>query len=298
MFMVKIIQDYIKYQKSLKEKYPLEANKVVVPTKVAEVPPSIASASVVTAPQIKKVDDAPKEPSKSFTFPATPSLPSAPPSQAKAAPSFSFGTTSAPTTAPSSIVGFGAPSTGSSTFSFNPTGSSSFAFPTSSSSFAASSTGGFGSFNLPSATNNIGDNVEGGDDGGDDEGEPILEPEKILRNENDKDEILLEVPCKLLGYSKELSEWRDKGKGSFRLTKDPTTSKKRMLVRNTMGKITFNAAFYKGMKVDRHKDSLLFSAFVARDESSKPDFQRFTLKLKAEDCSKVKAELENCIAEM
>lgn len=179
-----------------------------------------------------------------------------------------------------------------------PPSSSSFSFPTTTSSFSfptatTASSNMFGTAPAAAEKNDGGD-----EDGGDDEGEPILEPEKILRNENDKDEILLEVPCKLLGYSKELSEWRDKGKGSFRLTKDPSTSKKRMLVRNTMGKITFNAAFYKGMKVERHKDSLLFSAFVAPDESSKPDFQRFTLKLKADDCAKVKCELEKCIADM
>lgn len=50
-----------------------------------------------------------------------------------------------------------------------------------------------------------------GDDDGDDEGEPILEPEKVLRNEQDTDEILYEKDSKLMRYDKGSSEWKDNG---------------------------------------------------------------------------------------
>lgn len=148
----------------------------------------------------------------------------------------------------------------------------------------------------PLKSNN--DDEGGGEEGDDDEGEPILEPEKILRNENDKDEIMVDVPCKLMAFNKELNEWRDKGKGSFRLTKDPDSGKKRMLVRNTMGKITFNAAFFKSMKFDKSKDNLVFVAFVAKDDTSKPEMSRFMIKFKSEDVDNVKKLLEQAVAEM
>lgn len=53
----------------------------------------------------------------------------------------------------------------------------------------------------------------GEEGGGGDEGEPILAPEKVLRNEADKDVILVDVNCKLFVYNKEEKEWRDLGKG-------------------------------------------------------------------------------------
>ncbi len=260
----------------MRERFPLQLHHKKEETAQ---PGLIIPAGSTLAAAAKSLEKAPTSvPPKLDHAPAlnTFNFPSAPPTST---PSFNF------------TLGSGASNSVASSFNFS-NSSNSFSFPTSSA--------GFGTITHSSipVVKKSDEGGDGGDDEGDDEGEPILEPEKILRNENDKDEILLEVTCKLLGYSKELSEWRDKGKGSFRLTKDPLTSKKRMLVRNTMGKITFNAAFFKGMKVDRHKDSLLFSAFVSPDESSKPDFQRFTLKLKADDCEKVKLALEKCISEI
>lgn len=40
-----------------------------------------------------------------------------------------------------------------------------------------------------------------------------MAPEKVLRNEADKDVILVDVNCKLFVYNKEEKEWRDLGKG-------------------------------------------------------------------------------------
>jgi hypothetical protein len=179
-------------------------------------------------------------------------------------------------------------------FSFNPS-----AFPQSSSLVSekpagfsfATSTSGFSS----SAPKPVDD--DGGDDG--EEGEPILEPEKILKNENDTDEILVEVPAKLFGFSKTDAEWKDLGKGSFRLTKDPATDKKRLLVRNTLGKITLNAAFYKTMKIEQVKGGLKFLAVVAQaNDPSKTELKSFMIKFKEADISLVKGMMEDIISKL
>jgi hypothetical protein len=197
-----------------------------------------------------------------------------------------------PSVAPASMFSFstGAPPAAFTSFG-SASSSSGFSFPlpttvapTAPSSFSNSfGTGGF---------------TKGDDDGDDYEGEPILEPEKILRNENDKDKILVEADCKLLYFNSADQEWKDKGKGSFRLTLTPETGKKRMLVRNTMGKITFNAAFYKGMKFERSKDSIVFGAFVSVDDKSPPEFVKHILRLKKELCGKVMEMLQEAVKEV
>lgn len=91
---------------------------------------------------------------------------------------------------------------------------------------------------------------------------------------NDTDEILHEAPCKLYRYDKESKEWRDTGKGTFRITRSADTRKQRMLVRNIIGKIIFNASFYKEMTliVQEGKTSgIKFSAVVAEEETVKDD---------------------------
>ena len=41
-----------------------------------------------------------------------------------------------------------------------------------------------------------------------------MEPEKVLKNENDIDTTLHEAPCKLFRHNKEFNEWKDAGKVS------------------------------------------------------------------------------------
>ena len=107
--------------------------------------------------------------------------------------------------------------------------------------------------------------VAGGDD---DEGEPILEPEMALRNEDDKDEILYETDCRLKRLDTKAEpkpEWKDVGKGALRVTKDPDTGKKRILIREkVMGKVTLNVSFFPAQKFEkRGKHSVQFPALVA-----------------------------------
>ena len=148
------------------------------------------------------------------------------------------------------------------------------------------SSGGFGA--TPTAASG-----PSGQDGDDDEGEPIMEAEKVLRDEDDKDDIICECPCKLLRHDsgkgeKGEAEWTDVGKGSFIVTKCRETGKKRMLIRNSVGKIMFNAAFYKGMAVGRRGNNMLsFGAVV--DESGV--LKKFLLKLKVTDIETVLAAM-------
>ena len=136
-------------------------------------------------------------------------------------------------------------------------------------------------------------------DGDEEEGEPIMEAEKALRNEDDKDDILCDCPCKLLRFDGGKGdggkgEWTDVGKGNFRITKCPETQKQRMLVRNTVGRITFNAAFYKGMKVTRYSKVMLSFGVVI--DASGP-LRNFLLKLKDTDIDSVSSIMEAAIKE-
>lgn len=129
------------------------------------------------------------------------------------------------------------------------------------------------------------------------EGEPIMEAEKALRNEDDKDDILCDCPCKLLRFDSDKGdggkgEWTDVGKGIFRVTKCPESNKQRMLVRNTVGRITFNAAFYRGMKITRYSKVMLSFGVVV--DPSGP-LRNFLLKLKDTDIDSVCTIMEAAI---
>ena len=128
-------------------------------------------------------------------------------------------------------------------------------------------------------------------EGGDDEGEPIMEPEKVLRNPDDKDEKLIECPSKLWRFdsSSGAGEWVDVGKGTFSVTKCSETGKQRMLIRNSVGKVVFNAAFYKGMTVNVTPKNMMTFAAVVDDTGLK----KFMLKVKDTDpvLSKIKAAI-------
>jgi len=134
-------------------------------------------------------------------------------------------------------------------------------------------------------------------DDDDDEGEPILEPEKVHRNADDTDEILHEVKCKLFSFSKEDNEWKDIGLGSFRITKDAKDHRKRMLVRNQIGKISLNASFYPKMKIEKVKKGLRFSVVVSVDGKG-AEMRNYMLQLSIGDVSATLAKMEQCIAEV
>jgi hypothetical protein len=128
-----------------------------------------------------------------------------------------------------------------------------------------------------------------------------LEPEKVLRNAADTDEILHEVPCKLFSFSAADKEWKDLGKGNFRITRDPATQKQRMLVRNQVGRINFNASFYPTMKVEKVQKRLKFAAFVMVEDTSlnkegkaaaRTEMKNFMVQLKPEDLEATQRKME------
>jgi hypothetical protein len=121
---------------------------------------------------------------------------------------------------------------------------------------------------------------DGADEEEDDEPEPIMEPEKVERNPDDKDEILHDVDCKLFRFAKETNEWKDVGRGSFKVTRDPDSGKTRILVRNTLGKITLNAAFYKGINFKKTGKAGIQFAAVTGDNMQ---LQSLLVKVKPAD---------------
>jgi len=117
-----------------------------------------------------------------------------------------------------------------------------------------------------------------GDGEGDDQ--PILPPEVVLKNDEDTDEVLHEVACKLFRFDKDGNEWKESGKGTLRITKDIETKKRRILIRNVMGKVTLNSPFYKGMKFEKMgKNGIRFTAVAGANSELKTVMTR----LKVED---------------
>ena len=179
-----------------------------------------------------------------------------------------------------------------------------------------------------------GDEDEGED--GDGDGKLMDEPEKVVRNKDDKDVYLLDLPCRLHrlctvyadgangapGAGAATKEWKDLGKGTVRVTQDPETKKKRLLVRNTMGIVTLNAGFFAQQKFDKvagkKGNSISFSAVVSvreyetvlekdpqtgREEESqraveKTGLHSFMLNLKPEEVAGALAVLSAAVAEV
>lgn len=142
--------------------------------------------------------------------------------------------------------------------------------------------------------------ASGGGDDDDDEGEPILEPEVVLRDENDKDEILFQADCSLRRMDMKAEpkpEWKDLGKGSLRVTHDPTTGVRRILVREkSMGKVTLNASFFSAQKFDKvGKASIRFPAVVPNTDAEAAEgstsLNTFLIKTKESDTDNAIAAL-------
>jgi hypothetical protein len=138
-----------------------------------------------------------------------------------------------------------------------------------------------------------GDGEGGGEDGDDEEdGKLMDQPEVILKNADDKDIILLEVPCKLAKFRAEDKEWADLGKSTFRVSKDPDTNKQRITVRNTMGKILVNSYFFKDMKVEKAKNCVKFNAIVFDSTENKSVMGNYYVKLREADVDNTMSTME------
>lgn len=310
------VKDYLKHQEALRTKFGSSDVPVTSTTSTKELtssgtnsfsmPTANASATseksafslgASSATSVAASTSTSKVPPSTFSLGSSSGADSATTSNSSTAPKpFTFGAPLANST----------PATAPAPFSFSLPNSSAAAPPAS---------GGF-NFSLPASNTSTGNafafkppappaaslsTKTGGDDaeeGGDEEGEPILAPEKVLRNDQDTDIITLEVPCKLFYYNTTDKEWKDTGKGNLRITQDPTTKKKRMVMRNGTGKIILNAGFFKTFKVEKVKGGLKFSAFVANDTTGEAQFKMFMTKLKDENSEKLKAEIEKAVSEL
>jgi hypothetical protein len=113
------------------------------------------------------------------------------------------------------------------------------------------------------------------------------------------------VPCKLFSFSAADKEWKDTGKGTFRITRDVASKKQRMLVRNQVGRINFNAGFYPTMKIEKVQKRLKFAAFVAVEATSlnsegkaavHTEMKNFMIQLKPEDLDATQKKMESAVA--
>lgn len=272
------VQDYLKHSKSLSEKYGI--NEEITTESAPKLTSSVSSFTNSFNKSDTNKSEKPVEPKQNlfqpgqqFEFQPNATIPPVAPFQVQSTNSFNF--SGLPTMKPAGTEN-------------KPTGFGGFSLPT------------FNSQNLASAA----PQASATSTGEDDEGEPLLEPEKVLKNDQDTDIIILEVPCKLFGFSKDSNEWKDTGKGTLRITKPPDSIKQRMLIRNPIGKIIFNANFYKTMKIDRVKGGLRFSAFVAVETTvnskieTSTELKNFMIKLKGTDVDKTAAKMEEAISSL
>jgi len=304
--------DYIKYANDLSKRFPDEGEDDegtkpkaapvanVNSSSTFGVAFSSSSSSVVSEAQSAPTKPAePLEASTAFSTPAAPSLD--PPFAAKMDFSGKVPTDQPLFQAPKSVNPFaslapnaagGAPSASSNPFASNPFGGSA-----SSSGFGA--TAGAFSFGAapgpapgPALTSGTAATT------GDDEGEPELEPEKIYKNEADKTiAVEHERPCKLMRFDDDNKEWLDMGKGTITIVKDTDTNKKRIIVRNPMGKMLLNSYFYgtQSFTLTKNKggaaNGVMFISMVEVVVDKEKDLKemmprKFIIKLKVEDCVK------------
>ena len=82
------------------------------------------------------------------------------------------------------------------------------------------------------------------------------------------------------------SEWKDAGKGSFKITRDEDSTKQRILIRDLLGRLSLNCYFYKEMKFDKFmkKDKAVGLRFMA--PSGKGEVKSLLVKMKPEDVDK------------
>jgi len=262
------LEDYVLHAERLAKEFGVHRDAGAKPAPVAAGPPATSTLAVAKTVPVPTVPAAATN--KALFAPTLPIIPAA----SAPAPAFTFGG------ADSSSAGAGfswgksaeAPSPAfSGTFSLPPNAASALPKPTFGLKTPAVSTGGFGfGFGAsagPSAPSAALAPAPAGDADGDDEPEPILEPEVILRDVNDKDEILFQAECSLRRLDTKAEpkpEWKDVGKGSLRVTLDPTTGVRRILVREkSMGKVTLNASFFAAQKFEKvKKNSIKFAAVV------------------------------------
>ena len=108
--------------------------------------------------------------------------------------------------------------------------------------------------------------------------------EKIESEENTEEDTLYEVRAKHMKI--ENGAWKKYGTGVLRVYKHKQTSKHRVVIRNSIGKVQFNVAISKGMKFDKvikdgKKGKSTFVSFGAVEDMAK-GMESFMIQVKPE----------------
>jgi len=108
--------------------------------------------------------------------------------------------------------------------------------------------------------------------------------EKIESEENTEEDTLYEVRAKHMKI--ENGAWKKYGTGVLRVYKHKQTSKHRVVIRNSIGKVQFNVAISKGMKFDKvikdgKKGKSTFVSFGAVEDVAK-GMESFMIQVKPE----------------
>lgn len=78
---------------------------------------------------------------------------------------------------------------------------------------------------------------------------PEEKPDEALRENNPDEECVYEVKAKY--YKRGNNEWKNHGTGNLRINVHKTLSKKRLVMRNTVGKVQLNVALHQGMQLQQ-----------------------------------------------
>ena len=302
------LQDYIKYATNLIEQFGVEASSDQKDGDTSESSsvkkpmqtfPSTSSSTTTSSLDPPKTNPAPFSFSANIPPPSLSTQPSKDPLPATSNPPFNFQAPSLTSSAPANTS---IPPAAPFKFEIKPTADAAtkpppFSFGALPGNSLAPPTTTTGLFTLGGSGPKAPQAEAENDEGSGDEGEPILEPEKILKNEEDTDKILHEVPCKLFRYNTELKEWRDVGKGTLRITQElDGKQKQRILIRDPMGKITLNCYFLPGMKFDimgKKKDGIRFIAAVGEKGD---ELMSMMVKLKPEDINSTLKKFNDGVA--
>jgi hypothetical protein len=243
---------------------------------VADTPAKPAPAPAPAAAQSSFDFNAPAataaKPSFDFGAKASTAPAAAPVASAPAVPKFSFGAPAAgaPAAAPPSFS-FGAPAAGAA-----PVAAAAPAF-----SFAAASAAAPAAA-APAAAGAAAE-----------EGEPSDELtdkcEEAIKETNTEEATLFEARCKMYKLNPE-EGWKDCGKGVVRFMDHNTTHKKRIVLRNQIGKVQLNAAVSNGMEFTKLGGKQSSVRFVAMDDGK---VGQYMLKVNPENLDKMHGVLES-----
>lgn len=134
------------------------------------------------------------------------------------------------------------------------------------------------------------------------EDDPTFNPDdgklEIGKEENTDEEILYRVRAKLFRLNN--GAWKKIEPNELRLQRNVVSDKKRMVIRNEVGKVMFNVAVGKGMKFQKKsqktkKGDQWFVSFAAVEDTNE-GIKSFMLNVEKQNVDKLYEELEKMAA--